>query len=105
MKICPNCQREISDDSMFCEYCGAKQETEPQPEEPEGHEENPDQEPKEPTQPSNAPVNNTKSRSYKIPFIIALLALVVSLIWGGITYNNYMEWRDDAEQLEVRVRH
>lgn len=24
MKLCPNCGKEIADDSLFCEYCGAK---------------------------------------------------------------------------------
>lgn len=30
--ICHNCKKEIADDSMFCEFCGTKQQSAPQPE-------------------------------------------------------------------------
>lgn len=88
MKTCPNCHRENSDDSIFCEYCGTRLL------------------PNDNTVKTIRDVPNGRvSEPFKIPFIIALIALFISLVWGGITYDNYKNWREYAEQLEVRRNH
>ena len=88
MKTCPNCHRENSDESIFCEYCGTQlMATESA------------------MQFKNTTANGKVTEAFKIPFIIALIALFISLVWGGITYDNYKNWREYAEQLEVRGNH
>ena len=85
MKTCPNCHKEVLEDSIFCEHCGTRLTADL-------------------TAPiiNGIPINSQKVRTYKIPFIIVLIALVITLVWGGVTYKNYLEWKEYAEMLERR---
>lgn len=90
---CPNCNKEIDDNSVFCKHCGKQIDVSTQHSTPTS----------KPFVPSHSPSTNKRNPKFALSFLVALLVLV---LLGGVWYfvnesyndtSSYSRYDDDDD--------